>query len=84
MWFDEFSKQSIPFLHWRVTPLHIALFTPISDQDKISSYDINTISSSQVASINKNVNWGLLFDPITNYLNYHHMSCLADSKEIAN
>ena len=31
-------------------------FTPKSDQDKISPYNINTISSRQVMRIEKNVN----------------------------
>ena len=34
--------------------------TPISDQDRISPYNINTISSSQVMRIKKNINKGII------------------------
>ena len=43
--------------------------TPISDQDRISPYDINTISSRQVMRIKKISVRGLLVDPIPNSLN---------------
>ena len=39
--------------------------TPMSDQDRISPYNINTISSRQVMRIKKNISWGLA-DPIPN------------------
>ena len=32
----------------------IKLFTPMSDQDRISPYNINTVSSRQVMRIKKN------------------------------
>ena len=35
-------------------------FTPTSDQDRISPYNINTISSRQVMRIEKNINYGIL------------------------
>ena len=35
-------------------------FTPTSDQDRISPYNINTISSRQVMRIEKNVNHGMI------------------------
>ena len=35
-------------------------FTPTSDQDRISLYNINTISSRQVMRIEKNVNHGII------------------------
>ena len=35
-------------------------FTPTSDQDRISPYNINTISSRQVMRIEKNVNHGII------------------------
>ena len=38
--------------------------TPTSDQDRISPYNINTISGRQVMRIN--INQGLLVDPIPN------------------
>ena len=44
-------------------------FTPTSDQDRISPYDINTISSKQVMRIEKMSTIGLLVDPIPNSLN---------------
>ena len=34
-------------------------FTPTSDQDRISPYNINTISSRQVMRIEKNINHGI-------------------------
>ena len=40
--------------------------TPISDQDRISPYIINTISSRQVMKIRKISIRGLLVDPIPN------------------
>ena len=44
-------------------------FTPTSDQDRISPYNINTISSRQVMRIEKKSIMGLLVDPIPNSLN---------------
>ena len=35
-------------------------FTPTSDQDRISPYNINIISSRQVIRIKKNVNHGII------------------------
>ena len=35
-------------------------FTPTSDQDRISPYNINTISSGQVMKIEKNINHGII------------------------
>ena len=43
--------------------------TPISDQDKISPHNIKTISSRQVMTVKKNLNQGLLVDPMPNSLN---------------
>ena len=34
--------------------------TPTSDQDRISPYDIDTMSSRQVTRIKKNINWGII------------------------
>ena len=56
-------------------------FTATSDQDRISPYNINTISSRQVMRIEKNINYGIIVDPIPNSLNQHHKNCMADSKE---
>ena len=33
--------------------------TPMSDQDRISPYNINTILSRQVMRIKKNINYGI-------------------------
>ena len=41
------------------------LLTPMSDQDRISPYKINKISSRQVIRIKKIVIRGLLVDPIS-------------------
>ena len=35
-------------------------FTPTSDQDRISPYNINTISSRQVMRIEKNINYEII------------------------
>ena len=35
-------------------------FTPTNDQDRISPYNINTISSRQVMRIEKNINYGII------------------------
>ena len=35
-------------------------FTPTSDQDRISPYSVNTISSRQVMRIEKNINHGII------------------------
>ena len=35
-------------------------FTPTSDQDRISPYNIDTISSRQVMRIEKNINHGII------------------------
>ena len=41
--------------------------TPMSDQDRISPYNINTMASRQVMRIKKKILiWGLLVDPIPN------------------
>ena len=40
--------------------LGINPFTPTSDQDRISPYNINTISSREVMRIEKNVNHGII------------------------
>ena len=40
--------------------------TPMSDQDRISSYNINTTSSTQVKRKKENMNYGLLVDPVSN------------------
>ena len=39
---------------------HLNPFTPISDQDRISPNNINTISSRQVMRIEKNMNYGII------------------------
>ena len=42
----------------------------MSDQDRISPYNINTMASRQVIRIKKEtLIWGLLVDPIPNSLN---------------
>ena len=52
------------------------------DQDRISPYDIKTISSRQVMRKKKNTNKGIIgVDPIINSPNQHHKICIADCKE---
>ena len=47
-----YGKQTVKTsFQWSFNPL-----TPMSDQDRISPYNINTISSRQVMRINKNIN----------------------------
>ena len=43
----------VQFCH-QINPL-----TPVSDQDRISPYNINTISTREVMRIQKNINLGL-------------------------
>ena len=38
----------------------VNLFTATSDQDRISPYNVNTISSRQVMRIEKNINHGII------------------------
>ena len=47
----------------------------MSHQDRLSSYNINTISTRQGMRIKK------LVDPILNSLNKHYNNCIVDSKE---
>ena len=53
-----------------------------SDQDRISPYNNNTISSRQVR-IKKNMIEGISSDAIPNSQNKHDKNCLAVSKEIS-
>ena len=39
-----------------VSETYLNILTPMSDQDRISPYNINTVSSRQVMRINKKVN----------------------------
>ena len=48
------------------TKMLFNLLSPMSDEDRISPYNIITISSRQVMRIKKNINWGLIVDPIPN------------------
>ena len=40
--------------------------TPMSDQDRISPYNINTISSRQMMRMNKKINQEIVIDPTPN------------------
>ena len=53
----------------------------MSDHNRISPYNINTVSSTQVMGIRNTSVREVLTDPITNSLNYHHKNCMADSEE---
>ena len=35
-------------------------FTPMNDQDRISPYNINRVSGSQVMRMKKNINYGII------------------------
>ena len=50
-WYVHFSYNFLKTCLTLVNPL-----TPMSDQETISPYNINTISSRQVMSIKKNIN----------------------------
>ena len=51
----EKAINTLPVTCRRLNP-----FTPTSDQDRISPYNINTISSREVTRIEKNVNHGII------------------------
>ena len=48
------------YLSRTVTSTSFLPFTPTSDQDRISPYNIYTISSRQVMRIEKNINYGII------------------------
>ena len=55
------------FTLFSINPTNLKPLTPMSDQDRISPYNINTMSSRQVMRIKrKNINYGLQVDPIPN------------------
>ena len=53
----------------------------MSDQDRISPYNINTISSRRVMGMKKISTGGSLLDPIPNSPKSYYNNCMADSKE---
>ena len=53
----------------------------MSDQNRVSPYNINTILSRIVMKIYQNIKKQLLFDSIASSQNSHHKNCQADSKE---
>ena len=55
--------------------------TPMSDQERIFPYHINTTSSRQVMTIRQISIRELKFDLISISLSYHHKNWVADSKE---
>ena len=55
------------------------VFTPISDQERISPNSINTISSIEMMRIKKISVRRLLVDPIPNSPNWYYKNCVADS-----
>ena len=52
----------------------------MSDQNRVSPYNINTILSRIVMKIYQNIKKQLLFDPIASSQNSHHKNGQADSK----
>ena len=50
-----FSYIAYSTLAWNVDIIMVNPLTPTSDQDRISPYNINTISSRQVMRIKKNI-----------------------------
>ena len=53
----------------------------MSDQNRVSPYNINTMLSRIVMKIHQNIKKELLFDPIASSQNSHYKNCQADSKE---
>ena len=53
-------KIKLPFFFKALFSLLLNPFTPTSDQERISPYNINTISSRQVMRIEKNINHGII------------------------
>ena len=56
----------------------------MSDQKRISPYNIKTISSRQVMRIKKMSIKGLFVFPIPNSPNWHNKNCMTDSEEKTN
>ena len=54
------NDNSLELLHLNRERHPLNPSTPISDQDKISPYSIDTISSRQVMRIKKNINQGIV------------------------
>ena len=55
----EFLRPSLASYYLVIGKLFNPL-TPISDQDRISPYNINTISTRKVMRIKKNINLGII------------------------
>ena len=54
---------------------------PMSDQNRVSPYNITTVLSRKVMQVYQNINKQLLVDPMPSFPNSHHKNCMADSKE---
>ena len=57
------------------------LLTPMSDQNRVSPYNINTILTRKVMRIYQNIKWRFLTDLIPSSPSSHHKNCVPDSKE---
>ena len=57
------------------------LLTPMSDQNRVSPYNINTILTRKVMRIYQNIKWRFLTDLIPSSSSSHHKNCVPDSKE---
>ena len=53
----------------------------MSDQDRISPYNTNTVSSRQVMRINKISSGGLSVNPMASSPNSNYTNCIADNTE---
>ena len=58
--FNGFFVQSPTCTEWSVNLEPLNTLTPMSEHDRISLYNINTISTRQVTRIKKNVNLGII------------------------
>ena len=54
-----FQKRSVDFLNEAIAE-KINPLIPVSDEDRISSYNINTISTRIVMTKKKNINLGII------------------------
>ena len=57
---SDYSLILVELKEIKLKEIKLNPFTPTSDQDRISPYNINTISGRQVMRIEKNINDGII------------------------
>ena len=55
--------------------------TPTSNKDKSCPYNVNTTSTRKVMTIEKNITWGLLVDPIPSSPDLQQKNYMAKSNK---